>query len=138
VLPTIVARTAEAVSLLSGVVDRARDATPAWDAVADDVFDFEQRFWLLQYGSKTDKTKRAGRKPQYMHETGGLQRAATQRGASGQKVTPHPSFLLIEVTHGLAGIHEERGRTVLGEPGQGESKQYAETVAQYILTGRTS
>jgi hypothetical protein len=138
VLPTIVARTAEAVSLLSGVVDRARDATPAWDAVADDVFDFEKQFWLLQYAGKLDKERpRTGRDPKFMHETGGLQSAATVRGASRQKVTPHPTFLLIEVTHGLAAIHEARGRPVLGEPGQADAKRYADTVADYILTGRT-
>lgn len=136
-LPTIIAKTADALALLSDTADRARDASPAWDAVAGDVFDFQKRFWLTEYGGKTDSEKRSGRNPRFMHETGGLQRSATVRGAGGQSIKAHPTFLLIEVTNGLAAIHEARGRTILGEPGSAEAAKYAERVAQYILTGAT-
>lgn len=128
----------EAFALLQGVAERAADPSPAWDAVADDVFRFQRGFWLLggNWRRKTDKDKRAGRDPRYMIDTGGLMRAVTQRGAPGQKITAAPTFLLLEITHGLAKIHEARGRQVLGEPGQQEAGRYARRVHDYILTGR--
>ncbi|MEH3055501.1 MAG: hypothetical protein PGN13_16105 [Patulibacter minatonensis] len=134
--PTLTVEGAKATfELLSEIADRARDATPAWDEVADDVFDFEAKWWADTYGGKKDRDQRAGRNPEFMRETGGLKSAATSRGSARQTVKAEPTFLLVEVTDGLAEIHERRGRAVLGEPGQGEADRMAEHVAQYILTG---
>src|SRR4051794_40053273 len=88
----------EAYELLTGVASRARDASPAWEFVADDIFDFEKRWWELTYGTRSDKEHRAGRDPRYMRETGGLERSATQRGAQRQVVDVGPDYLFIGVT----------------------------------------
>lgn len=127
----------ESFTLLSEIADRARDATPAWDAVADDVFAFQHEWWDSEYGGKTDREQRPGRDPRYMIDTGSLRRSATVRGSMRQKVEAHPSYLLVAVTSGLAVIHENRGRPVLGKPDQGQADDWAERVSDYILTGRT-
>lgn len=136
-LPAIVADTRAAVSMLHDVARRAADPSPAWSDVADEVFAFQRRFWLLEYGAKVDKDRpRSGRNPRFMYESGGLKRSATLRGSEGQRVTTRPTYLLIEVTNGLGVIHEARGREVLGTPGVAEATEYAGHVSDYILTGR--
>jgi hypothetical protein len=136
VIPTLVARGArEAFELLSDIAARADDATEAWDHVADELFAFEKRWWLTTYGTQRDKDTRPGRDPRLMHETGSLERAATERGASRQHLQITGTFVLLEVTHGLGFIHEARGRPVLGEPGAREADHWAGQVADYILTG---
>jgi len=129
----------DAYELLAGVADRARDATPAWDRVADDVFAFQRRWWLTggggTWGRTTDREQRPGRNPQYMVETGGLRAAATVRGAPRQVVTASPTFLFVGVTDGLAAIHEARGRDVLGTPPGREVRRWTEQVGRFILTG---
>lgn len=135
-IPTIRANVEEAYQLLSGVAERAADPSPAWHDVADDVFAFQRRQWMLTYGPKTDKDTRPGRNPAYMEETGGLKRAATVKGAPRQIFRTQRTYLLIEVTHGLAHIHEARGREVLAVPSRREAVKYAGRVARFILTGR--
>lgn len=136
-IPTIVAtHVREAYDLLHGIAERTRDSSPAYDRVADSVFAFERRWWVLTYGDEADKDTRAGRNPAYMEETGGLRAAATRRGAPRQTVQVGPTFVFVGVTHGLASIHEERGRQVIGEPSQREAREWVETVGEYILTGR--
>lgn len=125
----------EAASLLAEIAERAADASPAWSDVADDVFEFERRWWAATYGARTDTSIRPRRNPRFMFETGGLRDSATIRGAQRQTLKIEPSYLLLEVTHGLAGIHERRGREVLGEPSAREARHYAAKVADYILTG---
>lgn len=123
--------------LLREIADRARDLGPVYGGpIADKVFDFQRRWWLIEYGDRTDKDERPGRDPRYMRETGGLEAAATVRGSARQQVNWTGLYLLVEVTHGLARIHEDRGRPVLGEPGQREATHYAEIAGDYILTGR--
>lgn len=122
--------------MLTGVVHRMQDSSPAWDEIADDVFDFERRWWLTEYGGQRDKDPRPGRDPQLMVDRGGLRASATRRGAGHQRVTPERHSLLIEVTDPIARIHEARGRDVLGEPGHREVEQYAERLVDYWLTGR--
>lgn len=135
-LPTIKAvGVPQAFRLLRDIAGRAGDASPAWDAVADDVFAFQRKFWLMAYGGVADKDQRAGRNPRHMVESGGLHASATRRGASRQRVKINGSYLLIEVTHGLGVLHEARGREVLGTPGAREAGKYAEKVAGFILTG---
>lgn len=126
----------EAFQLLAGVGRRMRDSTEAWDAVADDVFEFERRWWLTEYGARRDQDTRSGRDPQLMVLSGGLHASVTRRGAARQVVDPGPRFLLVAVTDGLAPIHERRGREVLGEPGAREVEQYAGRLVDYWLTGR--
>jgi hypothetical protein len=137
VIPTITAKVEAAFELLTGMAERASDPSPAWHQVTSDVFDFQKRWWMLTYGPRSDKDSRAGRNPAYMEETGGLRRSATVKAARGQRYRYHRSYLLIEVTSGLATIHANRGRDVLGVPGRRETLGYARTVAGYILTGRT-
>lgn len=126
--------------LLHGIAGRARDPSPAWNAVADDVFAFERRWWLTggggTWGRMTDKEQRPGRNPRYMFESGGLMASATVRGANRQIVKTGPDYLFIAVTHGLAAIHERHGRGVLGVPGRREINDYRARVGSYILTGR--
>lgn len=135
-IPTITAHVREAFELLQGVAHRARDASPAWDKVADSIFAFERRWWNLTYGAERDKDTRAGRNPAYMEETGGLRASATRRGAMRQTVQVGPTYVFVGTTHGLASIHEARGRQVIGEPSRGEAMRWLETVGEYILTGR--
>lgn len=135
-IPTIVAHVRDAYELLHAVAERARDSTPAWEFVAGDIFNFERRWWQLTYGDEEDKDQRPGRNPAYMEETGGLHAAATRRGAPRQVVDIGKTHVFIGVTHGLAGIHEARGRQVLGEPTHREARQIVERVGTYILTGR--
>ena len=134
-IPSIVVRGTGAVHQLREIADRARDASPAWDGVADLVFQHQGRFWLTEYAGKTDKQKRKGRNPRFMEETGSLRRAATHKGA-GNRVDARPAFVLVEITHPLARLQEARGRKVLDEPGTREARQMAQHVADYILTGR--
>lgn len=135
-IPTIVVKAREAYGLLSDIADRVGDPSPAWSDVAEDIFDRQKRFWLTEYGGQTDKDQRSGRNPAYMEETGGLRRAATVKGAPGNLTRSGRTYLLVAVTHGLAAIHEERGREVLDTPGRMEAAGYAAHVARYILTGR--
>lgn len=126
----------EAFHLLTGIADRARDASPAWDKVADDVFSFNRRFWLTEYGGRRDKQKRRGRNPRYMFQTGGLLAAATVRGAPRQVVDVNPHFVFVGVTSGLASIHEKRGRPVIGDPTTRDVDRWTERVGNFIMTGR--
>lgn len=136
-IPTIIARGVhETRELLTGIRDRIRDAEPAWEKGADDLFDFQRRWWLLTYGSEADKDQRAGRNPAYMEETGGLRASATRRGAGGQVVEAGPDYLFVGITSGLATIHENRGRDVMGEPGDRDIAQILDRVGTYIFTGR--
>jgi hypothetical protein len=136
VIPTIKADVTEAFDLLKGVAERAADPSPAWYDVTDQVFAFQKRWWLLTYGPETDKDRRPGRNPAYMEETGGLKSSATVRGARFQRFRTGRTYLLIEVYGGLAEIHANRGRDILGVPGRRETLGYARTVARYILTGK--
>lgn len=136
-IPTIIARgVRDAFELLHGIASRAADAEPAWDRVADDIFAFERRWWLFTYGPETDKDQRPGRNPAYMEETGGLRAAATRRGAARQTVTVTGTYVFIGVTHGLASVHEARGREVIGEPDNRTFREIVEQVGNYIFTGR--
>lgn len=136
-IPSVVAHGVEhAYELLTGVRDRMRDASPAWDRVADSIFAFERRWWELTYGPKRDEDQRPGRDPHYMVETGGLRASATRRGARRQVVQVRPHYVFVGTSHGLAVIHEERDRPVMGEPSQREVRRWLETVGDYIITGR--
>lgn len=134
-IPTVKADVREATRLLTQVEGRLADFQAAWLSVADDVFNFEKRWWVLTYGAQTDQDTRPGRNPAYMEETGGLRAAATEKHAKFQTIQPRPTYLFIGITHGLANIHEERGREVIGVPGQAEAANMAEKVARFILTG---
>lgn len=136
IVPRVTAKIDEAYRLLNDVSGRLSDQTPAWYDVADDIFDRQKLFWLTEYGGKSDKDTRPGRNPAYMEETGGLRKAATVKGAPRQTIRYGRNYLFIQVTHGLAAIHEERGRTVLDEPSRREAVGYATHVVRYILTGR--
>lgn len=126
----------ETYQLLHDVAGRMRDASPAWEGVADSIFGFEARWWQFTYGGGTDKDKRAGRNPAYMQETGGLRASATRRGAQRQVVDVGDTYVFVGVTHGLADIHEGHGRQVLGEPSRREAQNWIEQVGDYIMTGR--
>lgn len=134
---------ADAYRLLSGVAHRLRDQTPAWDDVADEVFEIERRFWLTngdgEWGGPSDATRqrdaRGGRDPRMMRVTGQLEKTATVRGASRQRVQVASSYVLIEVTSGLAAIQESRGREVLTTPSDRDVQRFAEHVVDYVLTG---
>lgn len=134
-IPTIKANVREAFDLLDGIAKRAADPSPAWYEVTTSVFDFQKRWWLLTYGPRSDKDDRPGRNPAYMEETGGLRNSATVRGARFQRFRTGRDYLLIEVYGGLATIHANRGRDILGVPGRRETLGYAMTVVRYILTG---
>lgn len=143
-IPTIVARgVQDAFELLHGVADRAGDASDAWDAVADDVFAFQRKWWLTGGGgtwgqpsrATAQRDARSDRDPRMMHVTDGLEHSASVRGAQRQQVTVRSTYLFIEVTHGLAGIHEAHGREVLGTPPARDVDGYARRVADFILTG---
>lgn len=122
--------------LLAGIADRARDASPAFDQVASDIFAAQRKWWLLEYGGREEKEVRAGENPAYMVQTGGLLAASTVRGAGGQDVQVGPDYVLISNTHPLAAIHEGQGRPVLGDPTARDADKHAERVAEYILLGR--
>ena len=137
-IPSITAEgVGHAFSLLTDVAHRMGDQSPVFDSIADDVFDFERRWWSAEYGGEHDKDTRRGRNPAYMEETGGLHAAATRRGAPRQLVEARPQSLLVEVTHGLAVVHESRGREVLGVPGAAIVGTYLRKSATFILTGRS-
>lgn len=137
-IPTVVATgVRDAYQFLHGIAERTGDSSPAYDQVADSIFAFERRWWVLTYGGETDQEKRAGRNPAYMEETGGLRASATRRGAQRQTVDVGPTFVFVGTTHGLAGVHEAHGRQVMGEPSRREVRGWLETVGNYILTGRT-
>jgi hypothetical protein len=126
----------EAFHLLTGIAGRARDASPAWDKVADDVFAFNRRWWLTEYGGKRDKEKRPGRNPRYMFQTGRLLASATVRHSPGQVVDVNPHFVFVGVTGGLAQIQENRGRPVIGDPTMRDVDRWTERVGNFIMTGR--
>lgn len=129
----------EALDLFEGVAARARDSSPAYELVIDDIFDFERSWWQFTYGGREDKEKgRRGRNPELMVETGGLHASATRRGALRQEVHAGPNFAFVGVTDGLAVIHENRGREVLGTPGARTVGTMLERVGTFILTGRAT
>lgn len=132
---------AQAYEVLHGAAARARDHSEALDVVADYVFVAQRRWWSSAgdgtWGRTRDKDLRPDRDPAYMHESGGLERSATVRGASRQRVDVNPTFLLVEVTHGLAVIHHQRGRDVMADPSNADADRYAALIADFIVTGRT-
>lgn len=126
----------ETFALLDGVARRAGDQSSLWDAIADDLFDFERAWWDERYGTQSDKDKRRGRNPAYMQQTGGLRASSTRRGAPRQRLTVGSDFMLLDVTSGLAAIHENRGREVLGDPSPERIDRWVHETADFILTGR--
>jgi hypothetical protein len=135
----------ETFTLLGDIADRARDASPAYDEIADDVFARQRRFWLTNgdgsWEGPSDATlerdRRDDRDPRMMRVTGGLEEHSTRRGAQRQLVHVAPTYLLVDITSGLAVIHEARGHKVMPDPTEREADRYAGRVARYILTGET-
>ena len=144
-LPTVtILGDREAAAYLTGVSARLRDLKPALDSVVDDVYTFEKRWWATNgqgtFGRPSNATlkrdRRGGRDPRFMFVTGGLERAATVRGAKGSRTRVGKQQASITVTHPLARIHEARGRDVQGMPAPWQQDRYAEKVASYIIDGK--